>query len=254
MCGFGGTPSAYGHEITNPARNESPMTTDNAGNQVPLRHLIGAYPNAPLRDRIHMAIRWLVCPLPTVAAYVPAQGTIADLGCGHGLFTQLLARQSGSRSVIGIDMDDGKIALAQGLRLPNLRFIAGDLAAFALPPVQAVTILDVLYLLPYAAQERLLAHCVERLAPGGKIILKEMAERPRWKAWLNGLEETLAVRVLRLTWSDGSRRFYFRTRAEWCALRGRLGLAVETIPLDHHYYHPHVLFIARKTRHAQVDR
>jgi hypothetical protein len=81
-----------------------------------------------------------------------------------------------------------------------------------------------------------------------------MAERPLWKAWLNRLEETLAVRVLRLTRSDGSRHFYFRTRAEWCALLGRLGLVVETIPLDHHYYHPHVLFIARKECHAQVDR
>jgi O-methyltransferase involved in polyketide biosynthesis len=106
-----------------------------------------------------------------------------------------------------------------------------------------VTVLDVLYLVPYDVQERLLAACATRLAPGGVIVLKETAEVPRWKAWLNRVEETLAVRVLRLTVGG---RFYFRTRADWHALFERLGFAVETIPLDRGYYHPHVLFVARK--------
>jgi trans-aconitate methyltransferase len=187
-----------------------------------------------------------VCPLPAIAAHAPQQGVIVDLGCGHGLFTQLLARQSATRDVIGVDLDADKIALAQRLELPNLRFVAGDIATIELPPASAVTILDVFYLIPYDVQERLLSVCAEKLAPGGVIVLKEMAERPRWKVWLNWLEETLAVRVLRITESDGSGKFYFRPRAEWQALFEKLRFAVETIPLDHGYYHPHVVFVARK--------
>ena len=211
-----------------------------------LRTLIAAYPALARSDRLHMIIRWRVCPLRAIAACVPAQGAIVDLGCGHGLFAQLLARDFVARTVIGVDLDARKIAVADQLALPNLRFVTGDAATTDLPPVQAVTIIDVLYLVPYQAQERLLAACAERLAPGGLIVLKDMAERPRWKAWLNWLEETLAVRVLRITASDESGRFYFRPRAEWQAVLARLGFAVETIPMDRGYYHPHVVFVARK--------
>jgi trans-aconitate methyltransferase len=208
--------------------------------------LVAAYPALTWRDHLHMQIRWRVCPLPAIAAHVPRQGVIVDLGCGHGLFAQLLAHESPDRSVIGIDLDSHKIALAQTLNLPNLRFICGDVATTELPPAQAVTILDVFYLVPYPIQEKLLAICAEKLAPDGVIVLKDMAECPRWKMWLNWLEETLAVRVLKITESDGSGRFYFRPRAEWIAIFERLGFAVEVVPLDRGYYHPHVVFIARK--------
>lgn len=193
-----------------------------------------------------MIIRWRVCPLRGVAAHVPMSGTIVDLGCGHGLFAQLLARQSPDRNVMGIDLDAHKITLAQQLQTPNLQFIAGDLAEATLPPADAISIVDVFYLVPYAVQEHLLSVCSEKLAPGGAILLKEMSERPRWKAFLNWLEETLAVRVLRITASAGAGKFYFRSREEWRDLFAKLGFTVETISLDHGYYHPHVLFIARK--------
>ncbi len=208
--------------------------------------LMAAYPRLSRRDRLHMLVRWRVCPLPAIAGMVPDQGVIVDLGCGHGLFSQLLARESSLRTVIGIDLDAHKVALAQCVSLPNLRFIVGDVAVTDVPPAQAVTILDLFYLVPYAVQERLLQICADKLAPGGVIVLKDMAERPRWKVWLNWLEETLAVRVLRITESDSGGRFYFRSCAEWQALFDRLGFGVETIALDRGYYHPHVVFVARK--------
>jgi 2-polyprenyl-3-methyl-5-hydroxy-6-metoxy-1,4-benzoquinol methylase len=209
-----------------------------------LKTLIANYPNLSWRDRLHMIIRWRLCPMQRLAGVVPQQGIIVDLGCGHGLFTQLLACDSENRSVIGIDLDAHKITVAQQLALPTLQFIVGDIAACELPAAQAVTILDVFYLIPYAAQEQLLGVCAAKLAADGVIILKDMAEKPRWKVWLNQLEETLAVRILNITL--GESHFYFRPRAEWQAVFHRLGFEVETIPLDRGYYHPHVVFIARK--------
>lgn len=221
-------------------------------NQTPadLRTLLAGYPSLTWRDRLHMIIRWRVCPLPRIASCVPAQGVVVDLGCGHGLFAQLLARAAPDRQVIGIDLDVHKVALAQSLALPNLQFIAGDIAEADVPPATAVTILDVFYLVPFDVQDRLLAICAGKLAPGGVIVLKEMAEHLRWKVWLNWLEETLAVRVLGITeaseTANGAPRFYFRTRAEWLKTLTGLGFAVEAIPMDRGYYHPHIVYVARK--------
>src|SRR5437899_8841816 len=85
------------------------------GNDCDLRTLLRSYPALTWRDRLHMIVRWRVCPLPAIAALVPPQGVIVDLGCGHGLFAQLLARDSVAREVIGVDLDAHKIALAQQL-------------------------------------------------------------------------------------------------------------------------------------------
>ncbi len=212
-----------------------------------LKDLIRAYPTLSWSDYLHMIVRWRVCPLPRIASFVPGEGIVVDLGCGHGLFAQLLARDCAARRVIGIDLDEDKIAIAQQLTFPNLRFVTGNIADTELPQAAAISILDVLYLLPYQLQEHLLAVCMERLQPGGLIILKETAERPRWKLALTLLEETLAVRILRITATTGSARFYFRSRADWQRLLDRLGFNVETIPLDTGYYHPHVVFVARKS-------
>ncbi|HVO43977.1 MAG TPA: class I SAM-dependent methyltransferase [Aggregatilineales bacterium] len=208
-----------------------------------LSDLLTGYSALSTRDRLHMTIRWRVCPMRRIASYVPERGVIVDLGCGHGLFTQLMAREAQDRTVIGVDLDEHKVALAKTLCVPNLRFEVGDLAAVELPPVDALIILDVFYLVPYAVQEALLRACARRLGHGGVILLKDMAEVPRWKVALNWLEETLAVRVLRITLGG---EFYFRSRAGWTRLFESLGFSVEVIPLDRGYYHPHVLLVARK--------
>jgi 2-polyprenyl-3-methyl-5-hydroxy-6-metoxy-1,4-benzoquinol methylase len=210
---------------------------------IQLADLLAAYPGLSFSDRLHMTIRWWVCPMRKIAAYAPQHGVIVDLGCGHGLFTQLLAREQPTRDVIGVDLDAHKVELAQKLNIPNLRVIVGDVGAIDLPPVDAVTILDVFYLVPYDLQAMLIQVCAARLAPGGAILLKEMAETPRWKVALNWLEETLAVRVLRITIGG---EFYFRPRADWVRLFESAGMQVEVIPIDRGYYHPHVLFVARK--------
>lgn len=211
--------------------------------------LLSGYSALTFGDRLHLRIRWLLCPLLRIAEYVPRDGVIVDVGCGHGLFAQLLARQSASRQIIGFDLDAAKIELAQQLTaesagLPNLSFRVQDVSQASVPPAAAVTILDVFYLVPYAAQEKLLADCAAKLKSGGVIVLKEIAESPRWKFAANWLEESLMVRILKLTAGEGA--FYFRSRADWQALLTRLGLQVETIAIDRGYYHSHVLYIARK--------
>jgi len=64
--------------------------------------------------------------MPAIEAEVPRRGRVLDLGCGHGLFSLLLAATSPERQVTGVDVDGDKLGLArraaEALGLDNVRF------------------------------------------------------------------------------------------------------------------------------------
>ena len=63
-------------------------------------------------------------------------------------------------------------------------------------PWDAIVILDVLYLLPSAEQHALIERCVAALAPGGRLLVKEMDMAAGWKARWNTAQETLANQTI----------------------------------------------------------
>jgi 2-polyprenyl-3-methyl-5-hydroxy-6-metoxy-1,4-benzoquinol methylase len=197
----------------------------------------------------HVWGRWLSAPFAEVEAQLPTSGQILEIGCGHGLFCVYAAVKGPNRQVLGTDIDAGKILSAQraGLVLaPRLRFeraVSGEVPAGGW---DAIAILDVLYLLPAAAQRRLLAAAAAQLAPGGVLLVKEMAEQPTWKASWNRNQERLSVRVLRITEHDGVDDFTFVPTAELLGWLTDLGLRTDVHALDAGRLHPHQLVTGRR--------
>jgi 2-polyprenyl-3-methyl-5-hydroxy-6-metoxy-1,4-benzoquinol methylase len=223
------------------------------------RALIDRRPDAAGRDalalfrsesrgaRIHTAIRWYSCPFPQIARVLPTQGRILEIGCGHGLFTAYAALAEPGRSMVGTDIDEAKIAHARtALASLGSRVHVEVAEDGAIPPGpwDAVVIVDVLYLLPADAQRELLGDAAAALAPGGALIVKEMAAAPRWKARWNVFQETLAVKVLRIT--EGGRMTFVppATMAGWL---GDSGLHTEAIPMDRGRLHPHHVLVGRRS-------
>jgi 2-polyprenyl-6-hydroxyphenyl methylase/3-demethylubiquinone-9 3-methyltransferase len=144
------------------------------------------YGGAPLMTRVFLKGRLLLSNLDMVERQVPPAGTIIDLGCGHGLFSNLMAVRSPQRKVIGIDLSPEKIRHAQASAAgrKNIEFIRGDILNMDLPDCDAITIVDVLYLIPPEEQLKVLMACRRKLATGGLLIWKAQERRPRWKfAW-----------------------------------------------------------------------
>ena len=93
----------------------------------PLSAALAVFSHLPPAERFHIHARAFSAPLEAVAARVPAGGAVADVGCGHGLLSGLLALADPSRTVHGVDPDPRKVewALRGPGRLPNVRAEVG---------------------------------------------------------------------------------------------------------------------------------
>ncbi|WP_407341729.1 class I SAM-dependent methyltransferase [Pengzhenrongella phosphoraccumulans] len=210
------------------------------------RAALALYGGEPAAARAHVLVRWWSAPFEPVAAALPASGRILEIGCGHGLFSAYAALSEPGRTVTGTDIDAGKIRLAQAAArrsTARLTFAVDESGAVPAGPWDAVAFVDMLYLLPAVSQRRLLTDAAAVLAPGGSLIIKEMGTHPHWKVRWNTLQETVSVKVLRIT--EGS-SFDFVEPSIMAGWLRELGLTTTTQRLDHGRMHPHHLLTARR--------
>lgn len=213
-----------------------------AGNEA-VKRALRLYDHEPLGIRAFVRARHLLCPLAAIEQFVPDEGRILDLGCGHGLLSATMAIASSERTVLGVDPSPAKLATAARLsgKLPNASFRLGTIAAVQEPGLDAITILDVLYLLPVEEKSRILVRCRELLAPDGRLILKTNDTHPGWKfrwAWLQ------EVAMTRLGLTMGEHRLYFLSCTEHQELLRQAGFGrVETFHLPFALPYPHTLLL-----------
>jgi len=192
-------------------------------------------------------VRWATCPFRAVVAQLPPGGRVLELGCGYGLFSLLAAVSSPGRSVVGVDVDEGKIAHGRAAAV-NARERGAECEITTAAPGQipagpwdAIAVVDVLYLLDEATQRALLRQCARQLVPGGVLAVKEMAPAPAWKARWNVLQETMAVRVMGIT--QGGSGFTFVAPSELGEWMMVDGLTVRQLSLHRGHPHPHHLVL-----------
>ena len=213
--------------------------TDDAG-----RAALALYADSPPAVRAHVHIRWWSAPFAPVADALPTSGRILEIGCGHGLFAAYAALREPGRTVVGVDIDEEKIRHAQVATLDGrLSFAVGESGAVPAGPWDAVAFVDMLYLLPADAQRQLLTQAAATLVPGGRMVIKEMGTRPAWKVRWNTWQETLSVKVLRITAGSSFDFVPPETMAGWLQ---DAGLRTKAQRLDRGTVHPHHLLLAER--------
>ena len=202
----------------------------------------------PLKERLFVRARLFSAPLAALAKRCP-DGTVLDVGCGHGALIALLAVDHPDRKILGIDPDERKIAWAKSGpgRLPNVslrRATIDDLVPEMESCFDAVVVADVLYLLPVEQWGNFVAGCRRLLKPSGSLLIKEAEANGSWKHFKCIAQEQVMVRLLGRTQSSGGLSLKPRQFTE--GLLRQNGFAVrEVVDLSRGYTTPHVLFLAR---------
>jgi SAM-dependent methyltransferase len=133
---------------------------------------------------------------PALAALLalPPLGTVLDLGCGRGQLALALLLAGRAGNVTGLDLDAAKIAqagsAAEGLAA---RFLVADLVSADIPGCDTALLIDVLLLMPPAAQRALLGRVIA--AGPARIIIRAFDPDRGWRSTIGFVVEHLRRRL-----------------------------------------------------------
>jgi 2-polyprenyl-3-methyl-5-hydroxy-6-metoxy-1,4-benzoquinol methylase len=161
------------------------------------------YADAPRLQRFLARNRPFIAPFERMLGHVPVGASVLDVGCGIGLFGALLAANRRRPRLVGFDSNAPAIAVAQAMALRSAELYPMAQLEFHRLDVEApwpegtfdvVSIIDVMHHVPPPAARSVIELAVAKLAPGGTLLYKDMACRPRWRALANRLHDLTLAR------------------------------------------------------------
>lgn len=193
---------------------------------------------------IFAKLRFWDAPFIEVEKLIPKSGTILDLGCGEGLFTNFLALSSSGREILGVDLDKSRIQEADR-GVENVKFLYGDATLAQLSKASCIILFHLLHHLnSFKTQEKLLSKCANLLTKNGQLIIVEVEPRFSYKYWLAYFTDHFLVP--RLFEKKFHTKIYFRKRNEWVRLLKNYGLSCKVISADKGKPFSHVIFNCQK--------
>jgi 2-polyprenyl-3-methyl-5-hydroxy-6-metoxy-1,4-benzoquinol methylase len=180
--------------------------------------------------------------LDEIGQYLPASGSVLDIGCGFGLFSLYYASTGPGRLVRGIDLNPRRIGMARRaatrLGLENVVYEELDARHFkGDSPVSAAYMLDIVHHLPDDAVPSLLRELHRAIAPGGLLMVKDVDTRPAPKRWFTwALDKLMNPRAPVRYWSS----------EELTDVLGDVGFTVRHHLMVDVLPYPHILYVCTR--------
>jgi len=140
-----------------------------------------------------------ICPFAALLAHVPPGARVLEAGCGAGSFLLQAAARGDGVTGLGFDADPAAIAMAQ--RVASRAALTGvtfeqRAVADGWPAGQwdVVALIDLLHHVAPAQREATVRAAAAGVAPGGRLLYKDMCRSPRWRALMNWLHDLVAAR------------------------------------------------------------
>jgi len=201
----------------------------------------------PLVERTYAFIRFSILRpklLSVMDLLLPDEGRILDVGCGFGLFAAYFGQTHPRRSIVGVDPNARRVALAKnvvrGMGAERFDFRVGDIRTAPLEEsFAAAYILDVMHHIPEDDQRPVLARLRSLLWPGGVLVMKDITTEPR-----SGLLFTKALDRLMVGMKEP---LAYRHHRAWGQMLTELGFHVRMVRVPDALPYPHVVIAATKT-------
>jgi len=158
------------------------------------------YSSAGFIQRALNSSRPYICPFHTLLKHVPQNSTVLDIGCGSGLFLNLLAYRNIVNTATGIDAAKQPIITARAaLKViePKADIIFEHRKVEeGLPDMKfsVVSMIDVIHHIDPNYQRSALESAVSRVSDNGIFLFKDIGSRPLWRAWANRFHDLLLAR------------------------------------------------------------
>jgi 2-polyprenyl-3-methyl-5-hydroxy-6-metoxy-1,4-benzoquinol methylase len=191
-------------------------------------------------DRYYVAGKLAFDPVfGLVAGLSGSFGRVLDVGCGRGQLGLFLHELGRAAEVTGLDSDARKIDVARSA-FPEARFVIGDAAQLELPPADTILLVDVLHYLPLAEQDALLAAATRAVAPGGRVLVRELDADPSARSAITRFFEWCA----RKTGLNRGRATHYRPASDLTRALESAGLACSVQGASEHTPFANVLIVA----------
>ncbi|MBK7402107.1 MAG: DUF2062 domain-containing protein [Myxococcales bacterium] len=216
---------AIGASVASIARRRAAVGRD--ATTLALEETVARYREAPPGLRHYVTWKTRLDPVyRAIAGELPDAITVVDLGTGLATLPILLALLGTRRTLIGFEWDAkkadaGRVA-AGGLRVTVTQ---GDVRDCAIPPCDAITLVDVLHYFPVEEQRAVLARARAALRPGGCLLVRETDAEAR-----SGTTRWLERLAVKLGWNRADAT-HFRPAKELARDLEALGLSVEQRPV-----------------------
>ena len=189
----------------------------------------------------------IISPILALNRITPDSGNILDIGCGIGFSTHIIALNKGNITVEGIDIDTNKVAVASCYFEDEKKsFQVADVCHMEIArKYDSIVISDTFYLISPQNQARVIKKTAESLSENGTLIVKEIDSIPKWKFFVNYIQETFMVKGISFTSGD---QFYFMKSNFYEEQFSENLLSFKKKPFHHCYCYPHVFYIGRKRK------
>ena len=216
-----------------------------------IRAIVRNQPNFVVR--LYSRIRFQILRqrfLDEIGQYLPKHGDILDFGCGFGLFALYYSMTGSGRRINGVDLNADRIAMAKrcalSLSVTNAHFeTCNALEWEGGGSFDAIYMLDLIHHLREAEVPKFLTGIRDLLRPGGRLILKDVSDRPHYKRLF-----TLVLDRLMVGFRESIR---YWPPNELVALLECLGFDVKQHAMNDYLPYPHVLYVCTRIDGAKPD-